>query len=304
MDMDIEMNMKITGPTSHRSQAGFSLLELLIVVALMTIVMTSVFNTINLSAQRSVSEQTRVDLTQEGREFVDEFERDLHQAGYPNCRITGTAGVASNCPADYSLAQQNVATNSLVATGLVYVSNTQVVFEGDVDGDGVVDSIRYQLVDSAGNFPPTGTCPCTIKRSQMPKVNGTLPLAQPTTWSQELQNVVNSGVPAVGAAYGGGLPIAGNTAWGQSNTSYYAAISSFKDFPVFQAYDQNGLIVQLPQDLSAGSILLNCSASSTNCIKTIRLTIDLLANAGTGVDLKTKTRPVTTLVGDARLVNN
>lgn len=300
------MNMKITRATSHRSQAGFSLLELVMVCALMTIVLASIFNTINLVAQRSTSEQTKVDLTQEGREFVDEFERDLHQAGYPNCRMVSTVGVASNCPIFTDPNLPAVEQNNLVAAGLVYVSNTQVVFEGDVDGDGVVDSIAYRLVDSAGNFPPTGTCPCTVKRSQIAKVNGTMPLAQLNFahFSQELQNVVNSGVPQGGAAYGGGLQIAGTTAWGQSDTSFYAAISSFKDFPAFQAYDQTGSLVTLPQDLSVAGNELNCSSSSTTCIKTIRLTIDLLANATTGVDLKTKTRPVTTLVGDARLVNN
>jgi hypothetical protein len=49
---------------------------------------------------------------------------------------------------------------------------------------------------------------------------------------------------------------------------------------------------------------LNCTSTSNTCIKTIRLTINLLANGLTGVDLKTNVRPVTTLVGDARLVNN
>jgi len=62
----------------------------------------------------------------------------------------------------------------------------------------------------------------------------------------------------------------------------------------------------LPQDLSvAGSTpILTCSISATNCIKSIRLTINLLANATTGADLQTNVRPVTTLVGTARLVNN
>jgi hypothetical protein len=36
----------------------------------------------------------------------------------------------------------------------------------------------------------------------------------------------------------------------------------------------------------------------------VRLTINLLANATTGADLQTKVRPVTTMVGNARLVNN
>jgi prepilin-type N-terminal cleavage/methylation domain-containing protein len=308
------IKMKTPGQTAIRSQAGFSLLELVIVCAILTIVLASVFNGVNLVTQRSQTEQTKVDLTQEGREFVDEFERDLHQAGYPNCRMVTAPGATTNCPADYINTVAGVAVvakSSAVAAGLVYLSNTQIVFEGDVDGNGTVDTIRYQLVDSAGNSPPTGTCPCSIQRSQKPKVDGTLPLSQLTSWSQELQNVVNSGVPGVDGSgnplpYGGGLNISGNTAWGATNTSYYAAISSFKDFPVFQAYDQFGNIVPLPQDIttSAGSAILNCGITSTSCVKSIRLTINLLANATTGVDMKTRVRPVTTLVGTARLVNN
>jgi prepilin-type N-terminal cleavage/methylation domain-containing protein len=300
------MNMKIPGQTSPPSQAGFSLLELVIVCAIMTIVLGAVFNGITIVIQRSQAEQTKVDLTQEGREFVDEFERDLHQAGYPNCRMVAAAGVTTNCPADNS--NPNEAQSNLVAAGLVSVSNTQIIFEGDVDGNGIVDSVVYRLVDSAHNYPPAGTCPCFIQRSQIAKVNGTLPLLQlsSATFSQELSNVVNSGVPGGTAPYGGGLSIAGNTAWGQTNTAYYAAISSFKDFPVFQAYDQNGNIISLPQDIStpAGSAILNCGPSSTTCVKSIRVTINLLANATAGVDLETKVQPVNTMVGDARLVNN
>jgi prepilin-type N-terminal cleavage/methylation domain-containing protein len=297
--------MKIFGQTSLPSQKGFSLIELVIVCGILTILLWAVFDGVNVATQRSYAEMTKVDLTQEGREFIDEFERDLHQAGYPNCRIVSTAGVPNNCPADY-ITGPNAAKNSAVAVGLVSVSNTQIIFEGDVDGDGFVDTVRYQLVDSAGNYPPAGTCPCTIQRSQMLKVNGTLPLAQPSTYSQELQNVVNSGVPAAGLPYGGGLPITGNTAWGATNTAYYAAIISFKDYPVFQAYDQNGGILPLPQDITTtnGTQILTCSVSSVNCVKSIRITINLLANATTGVDLKNRTRPVTTLVGDARLINN
>src|ERR1035437_7465451 len=116
------MNMKITEPTSHRSQAGFSLLELVLVVAILTIVLAAVFNGINIASQRSVAEQTKVDLTQQGREFVDEFERDVHQAGYPNCRMVATAGVAANCPADGTIPTSSpslpVITNPLVAAGI------------------------------------------------------------------------------------------------------------------------------------------------------------------------------------------
>src|SRR5258708_7457379 len=302
-------NMKTEGQTELRSQAGFSLVELVVVCGILTIVLAGVFNGINLVTQRSHAESNKVDLTQDGRGFVDGFERDLHQAGYPNCRMVKAAGAANNCPADYS--NTTVWTSSAVAAGLVKLTNTEIGFEGDVGGGGTLDSIRDRLLGSAGHSPPTRTCPCTIQRNQIQKMDGTAPLSQGTSWSQELQNVVNSGVPGVDGSgnplpYGGGLNISGSTAWGATNTAYYAAITSFKDFPVFQAYDQFGNIVSLPQDITSasGSAILNCGTSSTSCVKSIRLTINLLANGTTGVDMKTRVRPVMTLVGNARLVNN
>jgi prepilin-type N-terminal cleavage/methylation domain-containing protein len=298
--------MKKTGQLSISLQAGFSLLELVLVCAILSVVLAAVFSGISTTVQRSQAEQTKVDLTQEGREFVDEFERDLHQAGYPNCRMSGTTATAA-CPTDFSV-------NSLeeqysgVAVGLVYVDNTKIVFEGAVDGSGTVYSIQYRLVDKDNNWPPTTACPCTLQRSEVAKnaANNVAPWAQGTNFSQELQNVVNSGVPGGGNQYGGGLPITGNTKWGATNTAYYAALTTFKDYPVFQAYDQSGTIVTLPRDLtvSADSQLLTCAISSITCIKSIRLTINLLANATTGTDLQTNVRPVTTMVGTARLVNN
>jgi len=282
------------------------LLELVLVCAILSVILAAVFTGISTTVQRSQAEQTKVDLTQEGREFVDEFERDLHQAGYPNCRMTGTAALAAGCPADFS-------TNTLsepysgTAVGLVYVSNTKIIFEGAVDGSGTVYSIQYRLVDKDNNDPPTTACPCTLQRSEVAKSAANLaPWAQATNFSQELQNVVNSGVPGGTNQYGGGLPITGNTQWGATNSAYYAAFTTFKDYPVFQAYDQSGNIVSLPRDLSvsADSQILTCEISSITCIKSIRLTINLLANATTGTDVQTNVRPVTTMVGTARLVNN
>src|SRR5467141_1501281 len=96
------MNMKASRRTSFQSHAGFSLLEMVIVCAILTIVLAAIFGGVNTVIQRSQAEQVKVDLVQEGREFIDEFERDLHQAGYPNCRMVATALAANNCPADYN----------------------------------------------------------------------------------------------------------------------------------------------------------------------------------------------------------
>jgi len=275
---------------------GFSLIELLVVTAVLLVVLGGVVSYITIALQRSKTEQTKVDLTQEGRAFVDEFERDIHQAGYPSCRMFNTS---SNCSAHFN--------DHTMAVGLVSVSSTQIVFEGDVDGDGNVDSVWYRLVDSAGNFPPTGTCPCTIQRAQITKVDGA-PLSQIPLFSQELQEVVNSGVPTAGSLYGGGLPIAGNVLFGGgtiTNTAYYAAVTTFKDFPVFSAYDQSGNIIDLPRVITtvADQPVLSCNSPTAPCIKSVRLTINLLGSGASGYDPKTGVRPVVTLVGNGRIDN-
>ncbi len=285
--------------TNRKATHGFSLIELLIVSAVLLIVLGGVMSYITVASQRSKVEQTQVDLAQEGRSFVDEFERDIHQAGYPGCRMFN---FSSNCSAHFN--------DSTVAVGLVSVDYRQLVFEADVDGNGSVDSIWYRLVDSAGNYPPTGTFPCTIQRGQVVKANGTAPLSQAPIFSQALQNVVNSGSPGAGSLYGNGLTIAGNVLFGggtQTNDSFYAAVTTFKDFPVFSAYDQYGNAVSLPVDITtpAGQQALGtpgASASST-AIKSIRLTINLLGSATSGYDPRTGVRPTVTLVGNGRLNN-
>jgi type II secretory pathway pseudopilin PulG len=284
------------GKGQRAAAGGFSLIELLVVAAVLLVVLGGVVSYITIALQRSKTEQTKVDLTQEGRAFVDEFERDIHQAGYPNCRMFNTG---SNCSAHFN--------DHTMAAGLVSVSSTQIVFEGDVDGDGNVDSVWYRLVDSAGNFPPTGTCPCTIQRGQVTKVDGA-PLSQVPLFSQELQEVVNSGVPAAGSVYGGGLPIAGNVLFGGgtiTNTAYYAAVTTFKDFPVFSAYDQNGNTIDLPRVITtvADQPVLACNSPTAPCIKSMRLTINLLGSGASGYDPKTGVRPVVTLVGNGRINN-
>jgi prepilin-type N-terminal cleavage/methylation domain-containing protein len=284
------------------SQArGFSLIELMVSMAILFVVVGTAVNYIAIATQRSKMEQTKVDLAQEGREFVDEFERDIHQAGYPGCDFFNGLG-STNCA---TTANYNKAT---LAMGLVSISYTNIIFEGDVNGDGLVESVQYRLVDANLNYPPA-SCPCILQRSQVTKLAGQSVVitagapayAQATSWSQELQNIVNSGSPAANAAYGGGVPISGNVLFGGgsiSNDAYYAAVSSFKDFPVFCAYDQDGSLVQLPLDATTLA-----GQQALRSIRSIRLTINLLGSGLSGYDMKTGLRPVVTLVGDARRSN-
>jgi len=128
-----------------RKQRGFSLLELLMVVLLLTIVVAAVFSQIERAQVRYRVEDQKLDLTQQEREFIDQFTRDMHQAGYPSPTLYGT---------QFDLSSQ------FTAAGIWYVSDTEVRMEGDVDGDGIVDEVVYTYV--GGNAP----CPCLTSGSR------------------------------------------------------------------------------------------------------------------------------------------
>ena len=248
----------------RRHQKGFSLIELMTVVVILMLVTGVVFQQIDLVQKRARSEDVKMDLTQESREFVDQMVRDLHTSGYPNKRMY--------------LVNLVTTSDNRNAVGLVQVTATSLWFEGDVDGDGQVDSIQYQLQ------APGGRCPCTIRRSQVVKVNGTAPMAQASNFNQEVNNVINSG---------GAFPIGGTSPPGLPvpDTLYGA----YKAAPVFQAYDSNGALLALPLDIGA-------NPTSMSTIKTIRITLNVLAGPE-GTDIQTRMRPAVSMTAAAR-VNN
>lgn len=156
----------------YSQQRGFTLIELLMVVLLLSIVVGAVFSQIDRAQVRYRVEDQKVDLTQQEREFIDQFTRDLHQAGYPSAAMYGGVGTANQ-----------------IALGVTSLSNNDIVIEGDVDGDGAVDSVEYSYFDGSG-WPTNGApnpCPC-IRRSQVQKGTAT----SATTTFTQVQNVVGT----------------------------------------------------------------------------------------------------------------
>ena len=158
--------------------SGFSLIELMIVLVVLLVITGAIFQVIKLSTERSVTEQTKVDMFQEAREFMDQMSRDLRQAGYPSPRNM-----------DPSVLTQNPIMNDHhAAAGLVKVDTGDLWFEGDVDGSGTVSVVQYHL-DTARRT----NCPC-LKRSQLPKIDAS-PLSQSTpTYQVEVQGVQNTNI--------------------------------------------------------------------------------------------------------------
>lgn len=154
--------------TNHRKnrQRGFSLLEMLIVILILSVIMGAIFKQIDVAQKRSAAEQQKMDMFQESREFSEMITRDLRNAGYPNSRNLAPGASSS-------------ATNN--AQGLLYIGPADVWFEGAVDGDGVVYVVKYHL-DSTGT-----DCPC-LRRSKVSKISTGMP---PDNFSVEVQYVQN-----------------------------------------------------------------------------------------------------------------
>src|SRR5256885_10384363 len=111
-------------------QSGFSLVELMVVVVILTIILGVVIQGAVQVQRRNVMETSKVDLTQESRQFVDQIMCDIHQIGYPNTRMAISAQATAN---NASLAVMGL-------TGPVPATNTPLTiqFEGDLDGSGTV----------------------------------------------------------------------------------------------------------------------------------------------------------------------
>ena len=172
--------MKIKTHRSGRTrEQGFSLVELLVVVLILTTLCAAIFTQIDQVLQRAAAEQVKVDNFQQARDFVDQIFRDSRQIGYPNLRTFDVSLAPPSGPW-----QSPLKNDSRLAVGLVKVSGTEFQFEGDVDGSGTVSVVSYK---TNGNV---------LQRAQVSKVNGDPPTAQTTNlnaaYSDAVQNVQNT----------------------------------------------------------------------------------------------------------------
>jgi len=225
---------------------GYTLLEMLISLLILSIVTGAIFEQINSMQKKSSSEAMKLDLNQQAREFLDQTVRDLHMAGYPGSNM-------------YS---NPLPSPSRVATGLVSVSPTQILLEGDVNNDGSVYSVNIAYVANDPNDP---NCPC-IRRNAAAKTDADS-FSQPTSlYYTETEHVFPPG-----------------TAAGQSGQD------------LFEYFDQKGDPVPIGSgaDIStpAGKVVISS-------IKTVKINLSLLT---TQHDLETNGFARTSMSAISRL---
>lgn len=177
------------------TQHGFSVMEVLMVVFILSIVLGALFKQIERAQTRYLAEDQKLDLTQQDREFIDQMTRDLHQAGFPSI-------------AQY--ANQYGLNSKWIAAGVWYISQTDLQMEGDVSGSGVVQSISYHYDDGSSwtGAASLNPCPC-LRRSEIPKTDAAWPWGQGTPiYYTEVQNVVPvAGQPIFSAYLADGTPV-------------------------------------------------------------------------------------------------
>lgn len=192
--------------TNHAGKAkggtrGFSLLEFLIAFVILTAVIGVAVEGMTQMEQRRGAENSKTDLVQESREFMDQIVNDIHQSGYPTVRmfdpanlpVTPCAGLVATqvvlngtnaCPWNVAL--------GVGGNGLNSVTAAAVQFEADVDGTGVSE-IFIQLTQTNGvNAKPCTAPPCIIQRGALSKqawLNGGSVL-----YYTELSDVMNTNV--------------------------------------------------------------------------------------------------------------
>lgn len=236
--------------TKQQRQQGFSLIELMISVLILMVIMGAVLQQVDNAQKRARSEEVKLDMFQTAREFIDQMTRDLHQAGFPNRKLFSSD----------TMDQTDVSN----AVGIFYISQTEIRFQGDVDGDGNVDFVAYKLFPLSSS-PGDANCPC-LRRSQLFKAPGD-PMSQAPDWKTQVENV----------------SITGN------NLSR-----------IFRAYDKFGTEVDLTSPLTKANFDPTDGTDPVNRIFSVQILLNVQAATA---DIGTGSRPVAFLTATAQ-VNN
>jgi prepilin-type N-terminal cleavage/methylation domain-containing protein len=155
----------------RKAQRGFSLLEFVVAIGILTAVIGVVTDGMMQIQKRSASDVNKVGLAQESRQVMDQILRDLRQCGYPSLAMFDAGAV----PAPTS-------SSSYVAQGLISFSSSAIQFEGDIDGSGVSEVYIQTVV-------PAGGCPCVVQRGTVLKSVGGTP-----AYYTELDNVMSQNI--------------------------------------------------------------------------------------------------------------
>ncbi len=173
-----------------KKQAGFTLLELMVSVAIFVVICGAMFGLLGVTQKRNQTESQVLDTFQEARLGLDQIVRDISDAGYPpanHFQVLPPPGNYAQTPVAWDPGYPANAP-CVVGTAGGGTCNTpgdfDVIFEEDYDGTGV-RWVRYQLLGTV------------LWRGAVPKgVNPVASFAPPGTMVPYIQNVMNNATAA------------------------------------------------------------------------------------------------------------
>ena len=212
------------------AQLGFSMIEILVAVALLMAVLGVVVKGMTDVQRRNFSETSNVDAVQDTRDFIDQMVRDIHGVGYPPPRVT-TRGANPYCTDSKFNGQVNapVRMSPTISCGVTSYSQTNIVYEADLDGSGTVSVVFLNLVPGTN----TVNCPCILQRGVLTKTAWIANPAQAPPFFTTVNGVLNSGNGAGGAIFPVVLSGPGN-------------YQAYRTADVFDAYDANANPIVVP----------------------------------------------------------
>jgi prepilin-type N-terminal cleavage/methylation domain-containing protein len=137
--------------------SGFTLVELLIVLAIFGVLMGMIFSSLTEGQNASVIARDEAEMQQNLQDVLALMTSEMRTIGFP--------------PASYydqSYLQSPSSPKNLVAQGLVEATSSVLKFQGDINGDKTVDYVHYYVSGSAppyslhrfaGGMNPDGSLP-------------------------------------------------------------------------------------------------------------------------------------------------
>lgn len=171
------------------STRGFSLIELLVAVAVLTVILAAVVRLAQNMVRTNDRVSASVDTVQQGRQFMDQVAADIHMSGFPNYAMINHSNNSGSTASQYWAG--NAAGTS--QSGVLSATTTQLQFEGDIDNSGTISQVVLQLCVTGTNCTAPAAnsdCPCTMRRGTVSKLAAMNSGATPAYYT-ELSNVMN-----------------------------------------------------------------------------------------------------------------
>jgi type II secretory pathway pseudopilin PulG len=161
-----------------KKQVGFTLMELMVSVAIFMLICGAIFELMGTTQKRFRTESQVLSAFEEARLGLDQIVRDVNDSGYPpQNHFSGAAAAIAYAASPIAWSPNYApATPCQIGTAgggtCASPGDFDLIVEGDVDGSGVVQWIRYQLQGTTlfrGAIPKggAGTDPVTATAGAM-----------------------------------------------------------------------------------------------------------------------------------------